>query len=317
MNVPHALCPNPIRLKPAEEDPFLSVGWVRGINSRSSVPGHSTKALRTIAMMLLSIHLVSCEKKGSHDFVIVSDVDDTVKVTHVLYPPDAVRNAVASNVGFAGMPQLYRELLGPNSSPERLEFVSGSPRLILSHKVKEFLEEASFPAYKLTLRDRVRSAYQYKERLLQAMYKDSQGKFILIGDDTECDPLVYRDFALSKPNQVLAIYIHRITGDSLPEGSIPFVTAYDIALQEYRAGRLSEEQVAVVGAAVLSSQGSAFLPKFQVCPKEDKNQDLPAFLGELENKISNKIVNACAGGRPTRGLQQTETAKCAVPSLRP
>jgi hypothetical protein len=249
--------------------------------------------------------------------VIVSDVDDTVKVTHVLYRPDAVRNAVASNVGFAGMPQLYRELLGPHSSPERLEFVSGSPRLILSHKVKEFLEEASFPAHKLTLRDRVRSAYQYKEGLLRAMYKDSQDKFILIGDDTECDPLVYRDFAHSKPSQVLAIYIHRITGGPLPEGSIPFGTAYDIALQEYKAGRLSEEKAAVVGAAVLASQGASFLPKFQVCPQEDKNQDLPALLGELENKIYNKMVNACAGRLPTGGVQRTEAARCAVPSPRP
>src|SRR4051794_21515389 len=97
-------------------------------------------------LALLSIPAMGVARAAADSFILVSDVDDTVKVTNVQNLHAAAKHAVASDLVFAGMPELYRELLGKDSPAERLEFLSGSPG-ILSHKVTELLDNSDFPAY--------------------------------------------------------------------------------------------------------------------------------------------------------------------------
>jgi len=257
----------------------------------------SSRKIRLFAATLTLMSILANGKAGAADsFIIVSDVDDTVKITNVLDRAAAARNSVASKLVFAGMPELYQNLLGQNSRAERLEFISGTPRFILTHKMHECLTKTHFPAYNLALRGKVTSVYNYKKNVLQKLYGASASQFLLFGDDTESDPEVYANFSSKKP--VLAIYIHRITGRTLPAGSIAFVTAFDAALWEYKAGRLTEEQAALVGQAVLTSQGPAFLPDFQKCPKEYmKISDLPKPLEAIKDKIENKMITLCARRR--------------------
>jgi uncharacterized protein DUF2183 len=248
----------------------------------------------------------------SQAFILVSDVDDTVKITNVLHRREAVINAVTSKSVFAGMPQLYHAILGDTSPAKRLMFLSGSP-LILHHKISEFLSHNTFPHFKLALRSVAEfincpegCAYDYKEKRMQAEYGSSRNNFILIGDDTECDPEVYADFAnpTREHGQVLAIYIHRITGRELPSSTPPvvtFVTAYDIALQEFLANRLGESDAIDVGEAVLRSAKSSprsFLPDFQACPKQHEEiLGLPDSLAQLKNKIEAKVEEFCSQKR--------------------
>jgi hypothetical protein len=131
---------------------------------------------------------------------------------------------------------------------------------------------------------------------MKELYGASGNHFLLVGDDTEMDPEVYSEFAAPRPNQVLAIYIHRITGRPVPAGSFEFVTAYDIALHEYEARRLSEEQAAIVGNVVLASRYSSFLPDFQACPNANPPiADLPDTLARLEGAIEGRLATSCSG----------------------
>lgn len=266
--------------------------------------------------VLVLVSIPALGVAGAADsFILVSDVDDTVKVTNVRSFDAGAKSAVASELVFAGMPELYRVLLGENSSAERLEFLSGSPS-ILSHKVSELLNDAYFPAHNMTLRgwrELFSSACNYKAKHMQVMYGASKDKLLLVGDDTESDPEVYAAFSSQKStDQVLGIYIHRITGRALPLGSVMFVTAYDIAIKEYVAGRLTEEQVALVGNAVLNSQERTFLPGFQECPKEYiQIPGLPKSLEELKEAIERRMIALCANRRPTLALHRTANALCA------
>ena len=241
----------------------------------------------TLSFALL---LISSTAKAADTFVIVSDVDDTVKVTDVLHRGPA--NAIGSRLVFAGMPELYAQLLGPGSRSERLRFISGSSR-ILDHQLTEVL--IAFPAYNLTLRGlgpSESSVRYYESERMKALYGTSPETFILIGDDTEFDPEVYTNFAAAMPGQVRAIYIRRITGRQLPTGCIPFVTAYDIALEERLAGHMSEAQAAAVGMAVLASPDSTLLPRFQTCPIAGAiDQKDP-----LANRIQKRLSQLCAAG---------------------
>ena len=138
----------------------------------------------------------------------------------------------------------------------------------------------------------------YKKKKLKELYGGSKGKsFILIGDDTENDPEVYADFSArtKQRNKVLAIYIRKITGRDLPKGSTGFVTAYDLALYEFKAGRLSEKDALVVGEAVLQSENNVFLPDFQQCPREFVQiPGLPETLARLKTKIDERIKTICS-----------------------
>jgi Phosphatidate phosphatase APP1, catalytic domain len=256
-----------------------------------------TTALRVLALLLFTLSPLSGRARAADAFVLVSDVDDTVKLTNVLDHGAAVTNALASELVFAGMPDLYRGILGRNSSADHLRFLSGSP-ILVSHEVRELLDHAHFPAYTLTLRgakELTRSALDYKTKQMQELYGASGDSFLLVGDDTESDPEVYAAFAAPRRNQVLGIYIHRITGRALPLGSIAFVTAYDIAMREFVADRLSETQAADVGKAVLNSRDSIFLPDFQQCPKGyEQIAGLSEALVQLKNATEGRMTALCS-----------------------
>jgi Phosphatidate phosphatase APP1, catalytic domain len=245
--------------------------------------------------------------RASDAFILISDVDDTVKITDVLDRDDALRKSLTSEAVFAGMPELYRALLGGESPAERLQFVSGSPSL-LSHKVNELLKDARFPAGDVTLRswsELFTPAFDYKTRHLSEMYGASDAKFLLVGDDTEKDPEVYAAFAAPRQDQVLGIYIHRITGRPVPPGSIEFVTAYDMAIHEYLAGRLDDEQAAAIGSVVLAAKDDTFLPGFQDCPTAPTAvAGLPPGLMELEEKIDGRLSTLCSK-RPLEPVHET------------
>jgi phosphatidate phosphatase APP1 len=251
-----------------------------------------------IAAIILSVYLIAGPARAVDSFIIVSDLDDTVKITDVSNRDNMTCNAVVSKLVFAGMPELYRFLLGENSPADRLMFLSGTP-FILSNKVRELLNEERFPAYGLTLRgltEFLSPAFEYKTKHMEELYGAPEGdNFILIGDDTEKDPEAYAYFsATQKQNKVRAIYIHRITGRDLPPGSVAFMTAYDIAIHEFLAGRLSEKQAADVGEAVLKAEDAAFVPDFQQCPKEyGQISDLPENLAKLKKQIEDKITALC------------------------
>ncbi len=266
-----------------------------GIGNKSG--SNYCTVVRILTMLFFVFSVFSNLARADDSFIIISDVDDTVKITNVLHPGDAFWNAVGSEAEFAGMPELYRQLLGKNSPAERLWFLSGS-WVLLDHKVYEFLKDTHFPDHDSTLRSAkqtFKDIFKYKTKEMNKRYGTSMANFILIGDDTEKDPETYTTFSAPRRNQVLAVYIHRITGRALPPGGTSFVTAYDIAMHEYVSGRLSEAQAVVVGKAVLDSKDQNFLPEFQVCPKEPVLvTGLPETLVKLKEKIVDRMKGICS-----------------------
>ncbi len=251
-----------------------------------------------VVAFILSIVLMANTAKSAESFILISDLDDTVKITDVLNVDNMHCNIVVGKLVFAGMPELYRSLLGDNYPAQRLMFLSGSP-VIFTPQIRELLNNAKIHRYNLTLRSikeyLTSHTAEFKKKKLAELYGASKNeKLILIGDDTEKDPEVYANFAANRKD-VLAVYIHRITGRNLPQGSSAFVTAYDLALYEFKAGRLSEKDALVVGEAVLQSENNVFLPDFQQCPREFVQiPGLPETLARLKTKIDERIKTICS-----------------------
>lgn len=288
---------------------ILSMPLIVGCQIFTPIPESATRVQE------FKVYTSADSVKAVNSFVLVSDLDDTVKITNVPNKEEMYNKGWYSKLVFAGMPELYQYLLGQNSPAERLMFLSGSPS-ILCHMVRNLLDEKKFPAYTLTLRSGneffAMSPFKFKNKRLEELYSESKDNFILVGDDTESDPEAYEAFSALKREQVRAIYIHKITGRKLPAGSFSFVTAYDIAMHEFKAHRLSEKQAAAVGKAVKDSGEDTLLPDFQCCPtKYEDTSGLPKTLVNLKTEIERKINSICAqpSNRPSCEPNSSNGAK--------
>jgi hypothetical protein len=198
--------------------------------------------------------------KGSIRFLepeglsVVSDVDDTVKVTHVPAGKRTVlRNTFLKAFQAAeGMRERYLGFVteAGSSADTCFHYVSGSPWQLYGPLSRFLFEQAQFPAGTVhmknlrknlldrgALRDIMSFALggdlatldQKVRQITNLMIHLPGRKFILVGDSGEKDPEVYRAIRKLFPNQVLKIYIRdvlaeRLTGMELIGGSDVYVS---------------------------------------------------------------------------------------------
>jgi hypothetical protein len=199
--------------------------------------------------------------------LLISDLDDTIKISHTQSKLVTVYRGLFRTSAFAGMAQLYAELLAGHPGSEFCVVSSSPPQI--RRKIEFFLAKNSFPAARLTLRDWIRqgSILKYKLGTILALVEASPHPVLLIGDDTEHDPEVFAHVAKRHGEKVAARYLRVVKGRPLPEGSQGFFTAFDVACAELGAGRLANEQVLRVGEAVLKTEKSSrLIPWFSIRP---------------------------------------------------
>jgi len=149
---------------------------------------------------------------------VVSDVDDTIKVSEVLDRRRLLaRTFVEEFEAVAGMPELYQRL---EKEGAVFYYVSASPWQ-LYRPLEEFCRAEKFPEGTWTLkRVRLKDASllgllsapnDYKIPVINALVKqDPDRKFLLVGDDGERDPEVYGEIARRHPKQVERIWIRKV-----------------------------------------------------------------------------------------------------------
>lgn len=148
---------------------------------------------------------------------IISDVDDTVKVTEVFAGKDTVvRNSFFEEYqAVPGMPELFQKWAASVPAAS-FHFVSNSPPELLE-PLRDFLREASFPLAPLHLRPLWgKERADFKARTTLAILQQfPHRRFILVGDSGERDPHMCADLMRSFPDQVAYILIREVI-PSLP-----------------------------------------------------------------------------------------------------
>lgn len=152
---------------------------------------------------------------------VVSDIDDTVKITGVLDHAEMLLNTfVHPFQPVTRLADYYRELA---SEGAMFHYVSSGPWQLLPF-LEEFLEQHGFPhgsfhMRKLRLKsirspiDFVRSSRDHKISSLSRLLTDFPSRrFTLVGDSGEADPEVYGEVARSFPGQVERILIRKVEG---------------------------------------------------------------------------------------------------------
>lgn len=169
------------------------------------------------------------EKSAS--FGVISDLDDTVIQSRISNFLQAVRTVMLGNartrLPFPGVAALYEALRrgGDGERHNPIFYVSSSPWNIYDI-ISDFLDLQKIPTGPILLRDwdvelsalssgRLR---RHKEPLIREildLYPELP--FVLIGDNSQRDPEIYRSILDHYPGRILAIYIRNV--DTHPERS--------------------------------------------------------------------------------------------------
>ncbi|HYW33117.1 MAG TPA: phosphatase domain-containing protein [Gemmatimonas sp.] len=184
---------------------------------------------------------------------VISDIDDTVKVTHVPAGKKTVlRNTFLKEFQVAeGMRERYLQWVAEagNDADTCFHYVSGSPWQLYGPLSRFLFENEGFPAgtvhmksLRKNLLDRgavrdimafalggdLATLDQKVRQITNLMIHLPRRKFILVGDSGERDPEVYRAIRKLFPDQVLRIYIRDVRGERL--SGMEVITGADVSV---------------------------------------------------------------------------------------
>ena len=151
---------------------------------------------------------------------VISDIDDTVKVTNVANRRELLANTFVREFrAVPGVVDVYRRWQDGGSA---FHYVSASPWQ-LADSLCGFLADAGLPAGSMHLKlfrlkdstplGRLPSRKRSKRRTIEKIMDEFPGRrFLLVGDSGERDPEVYAAIAKRRPHQVAGIVIRQVEG---------------------------------------------------------------------------------------------------------
>ena len=158
--------------------------------------------------------------QGLEGVTVISDIDDTVKLTGVGDITRVLRRTFVEDFeAVPGMAALYRSWAERGAA---LHFVSSSPQP-MADALEVFLDEAGFPTSTLHL-----APFRVKDpSVLDLISKGPAGKtvrigrildgwperrFVLVGDTGERDPEIYAALLAEHPERIAAVALRNVTG---------------------------------------------------------------------------------------------------------
>lgn len=204
--------------------------------------------------------------------LVISDIDDTLKISHVLMTYDTIDNSIAYDNHFIGMSQVL-QAVGKSNDAE-FAYVSNAPRSVMLIPHEMFLDYNQFPLGTLYLRPSIFDSNHKLETITDIILKSEANFVLLIGDNGEADPVIYRDLVQRFPAIRFHVYIHQVysvlskseTGQKLEAGQKGFATSIDLAADLQALGLLAVSDFEQISAKVIPAILS---------------QDMTAYYGEI------------------------------------
>jgi hypothetical protein len=241
--------------------------------------------------------------------VILSDIDDTLKISHVGSKWDAFRRAYRTELDFSGMRDLLM-FLGTEIEGAEFHYVSNAPASLMTDSHSRFLAEWKYPAGRLRLRDNLFEGNHKLVTITNLLEVEKPETAILIGDNSELDGLVYNELAKKFPRIRFFQFI-RIAYTSGPDhvyyplfpNQVGFVSPVEIALTLNAAGEIpstetsefTKKQQFKVAQAEDVAWGPGYFPDWMDC--RDFRWQQSSFSGELKNY--NEKIKARCGRAPS------------------
>ena len=170
-------------------------------------------ALILLASIISSASAVAQNKK----VLLVSDIDDTIKVSNVLGTAAKFARALDVTTAFTGMPQLYQTIVNENVNSTRIAYVSNAPHDIkgievMKYSHSNFLSYNEFPEGELILRLDI-TDQNHKINTIRKLIKEEKPELvIMVGDNGERDIEIYAQATkeLNAQGIETLTYIHQL-----------------------------------------------------------------------------------------------------------
>lgn len=199
--------------------------------------------------------------------IVVSDLDDTIKIINSGNDVEAARNALTTNFVFTAIPSFYQELA---RYTDELHILSAGPSVLRAKIVKDMKTHGiEFKALELRKLSNWEDKLTHKVNYLVKLMKENPGaQFILLGDDVGKDPEAYDEIMRHYPGRVIASYIHMINNRKVANSQTKFYLTSDLFVREYNAGRMPIAAVTYGFEQLLNEENlEMMIPKFAHCPK--------------------------------------------------
>ncbi len=247
--------------------------------------------LFTIA--LLSSTLASAEE---HPYII-SGFDDVLRQAENTGLVKSALKILEKDKTFTAMPELYRELSREESASEKFSIVSAISSWF-DGRIGGFLAKSGFPENQRYLRNWISewSIEDFKMSRIEKIISDKpQRKFIVIFDNSDPSLVLSEKLHSRFPEQILAIYLRQVVEKPVPSSATPFITAFDIAISEFAAHRMTSDEVLKVGSAILAeSQPDLILPEYAQCSTSYTHcEKVSPEIGRVCQQIKSRIEEIC------------------------
>ncbi len=187
--------------------------------------------------------------------LLISDIDDTIKVSHVLsyksWDPSVVLRVINSATPFKGMASLYQTIKNQNYAQFNMVYLSNALSkkfglTFIENSHKKLIKNNGFPEGEMLLKD-VAFDKEHKIKAIREMVKKyNPNVVIMIGDNGEQDAVVYNQATAElKLQGIYAVtYIHQLYWSQSAEEkgqllkidqtgyATPFEIAYDLYLRK-------------------------------------------------------------------------------------
>lgn len=168
--------------------------------------------------------------------LVISDIDDTIKVSHVLSKIGAATSALDDNSHFVGMAEVYQALKKQHQDIE-FHYVSLAPKILMKGRHLEFLKDNGFPVTQLHMNPSFTQDPQLKQKIIRKILKAKQPDLVInFGDNGQFDVVVYDDMKKEFPKIRMHTYIREAYSSladsvhpTLPD-QVGFVTSMEVAL---------------------------------------------------------------------------------------
>lgn len=182
---------------------------------------------KSISLALLSfLSLISVLQAKT---VVISDIDDTLKMSHVTSIRGMAGRAFLTGITFKGMPELLREI-AKVKDVEGFYYLSAAPAFLMKKSHQKFLTENNYPMGTMILRDDEPKATHKLVNIRKILNKENPDQVIMLGDNGEQDSDIYKTISEEFPRVQFHTFIHYVYPNAINGGQHAFATSLEVLL---------------------------------------------------------------------------------------
>ncbi len=211
----------------------------------------SSKICRKLALIFILFCSVY-SRADSNDIdktLLISDIDDTIKASHVRSLIGKIRYFHREENLISGMNGLYDQLVNhQHHNNIEIVYLTNAPKWLMEGHHKDFIQYNNFPKGEIYFRETESKNTHKLKTIRKLIEKKSPKRLILIGDNGEMDSYVYDKIYQEYGHRITILQFIRTTypvafDDNLMPHQVNFVTPVEIciALAIYNLDVCSEE----------------------------------------------------------------------------